>query len=187
MLADAGGVLPRKAMLERHRASRACRPPGAAPAQGSPRPARRIPAAAAQARRPALARGVARGPQQSVDAAPCRRPGPRPCRRGRCARRGAGLPPARPRVAAHRPCRPPRQPCPQGAFGGRRRSGRCRAGDVGRPRRRGPRTVDGGSRLHPGRRRVALARPPRRRATDRRAPHPTPLPSWPSSKRTQGR
>ena len=49
------------------------------------------------------------------------------------ARRRARLSPPRPAMAAHRPRRPPRQPCPQGPFGGRRRAGRRRAGDLRRP------------------------------------------------------
>ena len=65
--------LPRRAMLGADRRARAGRPPGAAPAAGPARPARRLRPAAAQARRAALARGAARGALGPADAARCRR------------------------------------------------------------------------------------------------------------------
>ena len=74
--------------------------------------------------------------------------------------RGAalGLSAPGPRMAPDRPCRPARQPRPQGRGGRRRRSGRCRARAVGRPERGRHRPVDDRDRLRPRRRRVALAR-----------------------------
>ena len=56
MLADAGGLLPRKSDAQRDLASRAGRPPGAAPAAHPSRSARRLRSTVAQARRATLAR-----------------------------------------------------------------------------------------------------------------------------------
>ena len=93
---------------------------------------------------------------------------------GRCrpARRRARLPPAGSQLAPHRPCRSTCEPRAQGALGRRRQSRRPRLRDFGRPRRRGDRPADERSRLHPGRRRLALARPTRaaRRPPRRRRP-----------------
>jgi ATP-dependent RNA helicase SUPV3L1/SUV3 len=123
----------------RHRPSRAGRPPGAAQAAASARPARRVPARLAEARGAALARGAARGAHRPADARAFRRRAPRRWRRSRPARRGARLPPPRPRVAPHRPRRPARQPCAQGPLGRRRRSGRPRlATSIGLDERRSP-------------------------------------------------
>ena len=55
------------------------------------------------------------------------------------------------------------------------------AGHLRRPRRGGHRQADGGSRLHPRRRGLALARPPPPAAMNGAQPARTPLQSWPSS------
>ena len=162
MLADAGGVLPRKAMLS-----------AIAHLEQADRQALhrlRVRLGPLDVFLPPLLKPAAQHWRAALLAVRSNQPMPRSARgrrgdagrRCRSARRGARLPPARPRMAAHRPCRPARQPCPPGALGGRGRAGRCRARDLARPQRGGDRAADGGSRLHPGRRRLALARPARR-------------------------
>ena len=131
-------------------APRAGRPPGAAQAPRPPRPARRVPAAAAQARRAALARGAC---------SRCAQGQPMPALPAAGAAtlaadadpRGAALAYRRARssVDPDRPRRPAGKPCPQGALGRRRRPGRRRARDVGRPRRRGARATDGAKSASP--------------------------------------
>ena len=130
-------LLPRKAIAQRDLAPRAGRPPGAAPAARPPRAARRLYPAAAQARRATLARGAACGAHRPADAARCRRPAPR-----------RSTADADPRGAALAYRRLGREwlridladrlasPCAPGPLGWRRRSGRRRAGDLARPRRR---------------------------------------------------
>ena len=138
MLADAGGVLPRKAALgaiahleqaDRQRAPQA---------RSSSRPARRLRAAAAQAGRAALARRAPCGSRGTADArASCRRaratlPAPKPIRAGLRSPIAA-----RGRTRSHRPRRPACKPCPQGRVQRAARPARCGTRDVDRPRRTG--------------------------------------------------
>ena len=132
MLADAGGVLPRKAVLSAISHLEPADRQALHSPQGPPRPARRLFDAAAQARGAVLARRAARGPDWRSDAgiAAGRRGHAR--RRCRSAWRGTRLPPARPRMAPDRPRRPPRRPCAPCALVGRDRSGRRRARNIAR-------------------------------------------------------
>ena len=105
---------------------------------------------------------LARGPRRPADAAPARRRRGDARRRRRPARRGARLPPPRPRLAAHRPCRPAREPRPQGP---RRPAAsdpvdRALATSLGLDEPTASRRLMDEDRLRPRRRRVALARPP---------------------------
>ncbi len=166
MLADAGGLLSRKALAE--------------PIGQLDRPMRaalhklkvRLGAldvyapVADEARGAALARRAARGARRPADAraSPPRRLGP--SRRRRPPRRGPRLSSLRRPLASGRPRRPPRRLRPPGPRraqdrrGGTVRPDRPRSGHLARPVRRGARPADGRSRFPRAVGRLGVARHP---------------------------
>ena len=152
---------PTQGHARRHRPPRTDRPAGASQAWHPSRPAGRLHAPTAQARRPAPARRIARGARQPAHAHAARARRSNASGRGRPEGRGARLSPARPTVAAHRPRRPTRQPRPKNSLRWRRQSGRYCARDFHRAGRGSGGAIDGRSRLRQGWRCLALARPPR--------------------------
>ena len=178
MLADAGGVLPRKAVLS------AISHLEQADRQALHRLRVRLGPLdvyirlASETRRAVLARSPGRRAHEPADAEAAIGRRCHPHIRSGPARGRARLPPPRPRLDPDRPRRPSRQPRAQNPLRRRRQSGRLRARHLGRPLRGSHWQADERGRLHKGRRSLEMARPPRAPAANAHRRAPTPLPNW---------